>query len=81
MLVDWDESEWFPILVDLSKLMRSLSEEKRANLAISEILKQELSLTDDEMKFLQESERNELHLPRFLLIYDGYDQILRTGAK
>ena len=78
MLMDWDESEWLPILVDLSNLMRSFSE--KANLTISEILKKELSLTDGEIKFLQESERKNLHRPRFLFIFDEYDQFLRKDA-
>ena len=85
MLVDWeitqwDESQWLPILVDLSNLMRSREPVPRteaAKFTISEILKQELSLTESEIKLLQESEGESLHLPRFLFIFDEYDQIFR----
>ena len=44
MLLDWDESEWLPILVDLSNLKEA------TNFTISETLKQELSLTKNEIE-------------------------------
>ena len=80
MLVDWDntqldDTEWLPILVDLSNLKEA------ANFTISEALKQELSLTENEIKLLQESEGNMHRLPRFLFIFDEYDQMLQIAEK
>mgnify|MGYP000856791752 FL=1 len=85
MLLNWEEREWLPILVDLSNLKRSqesVSVSEETKITIEEILKNELSLTESEVKLFQESEGNMHHLPHLLFIFDGYnDQILSRKEK
>jgi len=66
-----DERNWLPLYIDLSSLKKTKSE------AISEILIRELSLTEEEILIIQTSEPSNLLLPRLLLIFDGYDDIIQ----
>ena len=74
ILNGWEEGtqangEWLPIYVDLS--IRADS----SQLTVNEILSQELNLTEDEIKLLQEPQSN-ANLPNLLFILDGYDVLL-----
>lgn len=64
-----EEGSWFPIYVELLSLKNPQTE------AISEALTRKLSLTEEEILLLQNSAQNNLHLPRLLFIFDGYDEI------
>ena len=43
--------------------------------ALSETLARELSLTEEEISFLRNTDQTNLKLPRLLFIFDGYDEI------
>ena len=84
LLSEWDspsqeenERIWVPIFIDLSSMV--YSEVEKGNV-LSEILHQQLSLTESEIKFLQQSESNPL-LPKFLFIFDGFDTFFEEMNK
>ena len=82
MLSEWntqaqgsDEREWIPILVDVANWDRTVPFD--ANYTLSEILRQELSLSEGEIKKLQENDLINAQLPGFLFIFDEYGMILQ----
>ena len=72
-----NEIGWIPIFIDLSY-------SKQANpdmtILLSEILKQELSLTESEIELIQGNDSNNL-LAKFVFIFDGYDHLTREQYK
>ena len=85
MLFEWEvpllESEervWLPIFVSLSGANRLKPFSSSGVISVPEILKEELNLTESEIKLLQE--RNiEMYkqIPRLLFIVDDYDTVLQ----
>ena len=66
---------WLPIFTDLSCL--KLSESKK--ITVSDILRQELSLNESEIKLLQENESSDFTtLPRLLFILDNHSKTLEN---
>ena len=62
-----DDNLWFPIYIDYS-LMKEFEAD-----AITKTLKNELSLTEEDMKILQTSKACDTTLPNILIIFDGCD--------
>ena len=73
LLREPDESVWIPILIDLSR-RKDPKSSQLSTITISEILRQELLLTESEITLLQENDSNK-SIPHFLFIFDEYRHI------
>ena len=76
---DSDETIWIPLLIDLSRKRDASSHPAVSTITLSGILRDELALTENEIKLLQVSESKQL-LPRFLFIFDEFNHIQSTGV-
>ena len=64
-----DSGNWFSIYMDFSNLTNPKSD------AISETLRKELSLIEEEILLLRIADPNNLQFPSILFIFDGYEEI------
>ena len=87
ILCEWNDQireSWLPIFCDLSHFKNSGSQSatSKVNFTLSEILRQELSLTEKEISLLRESNyKNSGKIPHLLFILDEYDQLLQKRNK